>query len=104
MKKRQQAIINYFVESGWKKAKKVWQEVPSDIEFTRLDYCQARTCQYDGYTFLVSYNTLVAFIDNYGRFIDVLRLVYGYTATSAKHISKFRNKFAHNTEKTWRKI
>ena len=104
MKKRQQAIINYFAESAWKRAKEVWEEVPDDIEFTRLDYCQAKTCKYNGYTFLVSYNTVVAFIDEYGRLIDVLRLVYGYTVTSSKHISKFRNKFVHNTEKTWRAI
>lgn len=29
---------------------------------------------------------------------DILRLVYEYTATIAKHISKFRNKFRHISE------
>ena len=37
---------------------------------------------------LKSYNTVIAFA--YGNCVyDFLRLVYGYTATSAKHISKF---------------
>lgn len=44
-------------------------------------------------------NTL---IDYNGNLYDVLRLVYGYTATSAKHISKFRNQFSHVSEHTWR--
>lgn len=39
---------------------------------------------------LRSYNTIVAFIDvQTDTLYDVLRLVYGYTSTSAQHISKF---------------
>lgn len=39
---------------------------------------------------LRSYNTIVAFIDvQTDTLYDVLRLVYGYTPTSAQHISKF---------------
>ena len=42
------------------------------------------------YHVLRSYNTIVAFIDpRTNTLYDVLRLVYGYTATSAQHISKF---------------
>lgn len=45
---------------------------------------------------LQSYSTVVAmaYIDNEGKSINVfdfLRIVYGYTATSAQHIAKFRN-------------
>lgn len=47
------------------------------------------------YTWLKSYNTIVAFIDhNDGVACDVLRYVYGYTATSAQHIAKFFHDYA----------
>ena len=51
------------------------------------------------YIFLVSYNTLVAYIQGDGVLFVILRLVYGYTSTSAKHIAKFRKKFHHVSEK-----
>lgn len=39
---------------------------------------------------LRSYSTIVAFIDvQTDTLYDVLRLVYGYTSTSAQHIAKF---------------
>ena len=42
------------------------------------------------YYVLRSYNTIVAFIDpTTDTLYDVLRKVYGYTATSAQHIAKF---------------
>lgn len=42
------------------------------------------------YHVLTSYNTVVAIIDvRTNTLYDVLRLVYGYTSTSAQHISKF---------------
>ena len=42
------------------------------------------------YHVLTSYNTVVAIIDPYtDTLYDFLRYVYGYTATSAQHISKF---------------
>ena len=76
----------------------------SKKEIERLDYCQAKTYQTSGYSFLISYNTIVAFIDDRGNMFDVLRLVYGYTATSAEHISKFRNLFNHVSEYTRRVV
>lgn len=69
-----------------------------------MNYCQAMTYQTKGYSFLISYNTIVAFIDYSGNMFDVLRLVYGYTATSTTHINKFRNKFRHVSEHTWRYV
>lgn len=42
------------------------------------------------YRVLTSYNTVVAIIDvRTDTLIDFLRYVYGYTSTSAQHISKF---------------
>lgn len=59
----------------------------------RLNSCNARIYEIKPGTFaLVSYSTVVAFIaDNVGY--DVLRMVYGYTATSASHIAKFFRKY-----------
>ena len=46
------------------------------------------------YHVLRSYNTIVAFIDpTTDTLYDVLRLVYGYTSTSAQHISKFSHDY-----------
>ena len=43
------------------------------------------------YYVLVSYCTVVAVIDKAtNKLYDVLRTVYGYSATSAQHIAKFR--------------
>ena len=104
-KKEMQKLVNHLVENAYRKAQKVWITAPKRIdEFERLDYCQAKTYQTRGYSFLISYNTIVAFIDDSGNMYDVLRLVYGYTATSAKHISKFRGKFRHVSEHTWREV
>ena len=67
-----------------------WKEVkPCE----RLDYCSAWVYEINGYKLLVSYNTFVA-ADEKGRGYAFLRFVYGYTATSAKHISKFFNRYA----------
>lgn len=104
-KKEMQKLENQLVENAWSKAKKVWDNVPKRLdEFERLDYCQAWTYQTRGYSFLVSHETIVAFVDDNDNMYDVLRLVYGYTSTSAKHISKFRNKFSHVSEHTWREV
>lgn len=52
--------------------------------------CSAEVLEKDNYVLLRSYNTIVAVIDlEHGIGYDFLRLVYGYTATSAQHIFKF---------------
>ena len=106
MTKREiQKLENQLVEQAWQKAQKVWANASKELDdFERLDYCQAWTYQTRGYSFLVSYETIVAFVDDNDNMYDVLRLVYGYTSTSAKHITKFRNKFRHVSEHTWRGI
>lgn len=104
-KKEIQKLENQLVENACNKEQKVWDNASKELyEFERLDYCQAETYQTRGYSFLRSYNTIVTFIDDSGNLFDVLRLVYGYTSTSAKHISKLRNKFRHVSEHTWREV
>lgn len=90
-------------------------EINEEISVNGLEYvgrlrkCQAYIYRTNHFTILCSYNTIVAAI--YQRtptsakvFIDFLRLVYGYTATSAQHIAKFRNDYCWNCGLyyTWR--
>lgn len=104
-KRESQKHENIVVENAWSKAKKVWANAAKELyEFERFNYCQAKTYQTRGYSFLISYNTIVAFIDDSVNMFDVLRLVYGYIATLATHIARFRNKFSHVSEHTWREV
>lgn len=60
----------------------------------KLRNCQAEVFRTEGYTVLRSYNTIVACIgDLDGVCYDFLRYVYGYSATSAQHITKFCNDY-----------
>ena len=59
-------------------------------EHKQLRYCQATVAETEYFYILWSYNTPIAAINKAtGVCIDFLRLVYGYTATSAQHIAKF---------------
>lgn len=103
-KREMQVKINSEIMNSWEQVKKVWETVPDNVTVTRIDYCQCGYIIWGSYIFLVSYNTLVAYIRGDGVLVDILRLVYGYTATSAKHIAKFRNKFHHVSELTYREM
>ena len=60
----------------------------------QLRSCKARVYETDTYWILQSYGTFVAVTSKAtGVCYDVLRIVYGYTATSAQHIAKFRHDF-----------
>ena len=57
---------------------------------TQLHSCNARVFEDDDAYYLESYETIIAMIMKSSKnCYDFLRLVYGYTATSAQHISKF---------------
>lgn len=98
MKKSAQIAINENVLEAWKEAKEsLERNYPSSTEWKRLRNCTAEVYVGPRFTYLRSYNTIVAFIDKAFDtccVFDVLRYVYGYTATSAKHIAKFRNDYA----------
>ena len=67
--------------------------------------CSAEIIDTPNYTILRSYATIVAFIEkSTGKFYDVLRYVYGYTATSCQHIAKFKNDYKNeiSTYYFWR--
>lgn len=101
--KKAQEMMNSYVE----KSLDVFQDVEADAHWnydvTRLRYCSASVYETLDYIVLRSYNTIVAYINKHTReFFDILRYVYGYTATSAQHIAKFRNDYRNYFD--WSKI
>lgn len=75
------------------------------ISVRRFDYCQAQIIETESYYVLRSYQSLVAVFSkktNIGY--DFLRYVYGYTASSAKHISKFFKVFGVTNIYTYRRV
>ena len=69
------------------------------VKAGRLRTCSATVYENERYIVLISYTTTVAFIDKHEqKAYDILRLVYGYTSTSAQHIAKFFNDYARGYE------
>ena len=69
------------------------------VKMGRLRTCNATVYENERYIVLISYTTPVAFIDKQERkAYDILRLVYGYTSTSAQHIAKFFSDYARGYE------
>ena len=67
-------------------------------EWKRLRTYSAYVCKLNRFYILKSYRTIVAVIDTEDDICyDFLRKVYGYTATSAQHISKFQLDYGAGT-------
>ena len=62
----------------------------------KLYSCNAWIWEFQGILVLVSYGTPIAVYTDDWSLYDCLRVVYGYTATSSQHISKFRKWLAEN--------
>jgi len=99
MKKDLQRAINEAVEDNYTDA---LAELESKYgEFwgcyapcKKLRSCNALVYETDNFYVLQSYRTVVAVISKATNALyDALRTVYGYTATSAQHIAKFRNDY-----------
>ena len=75
-----------------------------DDKVYRLRHCTAWVYETDNYYILRSYNTYIAAIEKFSGWCgDVLRKVYGYTATSAQHVAKFVSDYGNrNKVYTWR--
>lgn len=105
MKKTEQKEINKKVESFIDRFNANTEELNS---VKQLRSCQAKVYTYDSFYVLQSYGTIVAAIDrDTGIAYDFLRKVYGYTSTSAQHISKFFHDYSFakwypETVYTWR--
>lgn len=97
MKKSVQITINKLCENEYERFLDYMLKENPQKHYKQLRYCQAYVYETPCYFYLISYNTLVAFIDKENtpwRVIDVLRKVYGYTATSAQQIRKFAKDYA----------
>ena len=92
--KTNQNVINNLAMREFEHALKEYNE-SYDYTIKHLRYCTAEVIITKNYYLLRSYNTIVASINrNIGTECDVLHKVYGYSATSAQHISKFFNDYA----------
>lgn len=94
MKKEPQKVVNAICVGAFNTIMNYiddWRLIPEKVE--RLKTYQSWILHYGKYDILKSYETYVAIYDKEtDTFYDVLRYVYGYTATSAQHITKFYNK------------
>lgn len=97
-----QKFINYDCEQIAQYALDIIStKAPNKTE--RLYTCKAEVLFYDEFIALRSYNTIVAVYEQNGYLFDILRLVYGYTATSAQHIAKFARYCDAETVLRWMK-
>ena len=91
MRKNEQLNINAICIKALVKAEK---QLGTEYNVYRLRNCSATVLETEDYYFLKSYNTVIAFIDKESDTLyDILRYVYGYTATSAQHIAKFSSDY-----------
>ncbi len=102
-----QEAINDFVESIFNKAiEQLERENPEAMSYMnhkqmikagakRLRSCSAYVWETSDFYILQSYNTFIACIPKEWRkaCFDALRIEYGYTATSAQHVSKFEKEY-----------
>lgn len=99
MSKELQVIENVKVLDNFNKALDDLQDYACthDVPLVRLRTSSAYVLETDNYYLLRSYDTIVAVIDKSTNICyDALRHVYGYTATSAKHINKFITDYTGN--------
>ena len=90
MKKNEQMKVNALCVAYSKLAAKDAEKWHS--EFVRMNKCSAYICRTSDFEVLCSYSTIVALYHiKTGLLVDILRQEYGYTATSAQHIAKFKN-------------
>lgn len=92
MKKNEQTEVNHYIENIVNDINALLR-TEKPIKWKQMYRCSADTCIVKGdWVLLRSYSTIVAAYNIYtGELFDFLRLVYGYTSTSAQHIAKFRN-------------
>lgn len=101
MKKKEQLAINEKVKDFIAYFNEL-DECPT--QWVRLRTCTAEVGETEHFIILRSYVSIIAVIDKEtDTLYDFLRLVYGYTSTSAQHISKFEKDYGkdkwgcHNT-------
>lgn len=96
MTKAEQKAVNECVMSAIDSVNA--EEYTEYLSVKRLRSCTAWVKKTPSYYLLVSYNTTIACIDKENDVLyDFLRYVYGYTATSAQHISKFNHDYGRGS-------
>lgn len=90
-KRERQAFCNQICKEVYDDA---IAELNAACKFKRLRSCSAVVFETEHYFILQSYRTPIAVIaKSTDTLYDALRYVYGYTATSAQHISKFEKDY-----------
>ena len=108
MRKQEQITINKEVENAIDLFNK--RGGVDHKQGKRLRSCTAYVYESDDYYVLRSYNTTIAIIDKAtDTLYDFLRLVYGFTSTSAQHIAKFDKDYGYGQwgcehRYTWRAV
>ena len=101
MKKCEQIMVNEDVKETYNDLLACIDHFGSK-KIGKLRTCNAEVYETYGYTYLESYGTKIACIGHDDNICyDFLRLVYGYTATSAKHISKFCADYLPYSKRTY---
>lgn len=93
MRKQEQILINEEVQQALEDFRQC-----NDYQqpIGQLRSCTASVFKTGKYFYLVSYRTIIAIIDTTtDTLYDFLRLVYGYTSTSAQHIAKFDHDYGN---------
>lgn len=109
MKRIEQYKINCEAYYIWEQAMDKFLPEYGNIPPKKLRSCKALVYETSEYYILQSYNTPIACIVKSSQtLIDMLRLTYGYTATSAQHIAKFRHDYTQYPWNypvlTWREL
>lgn len=95
----------YYDAAMYERGQMPWVPDNKPSAWKRLRTCNAAVLETPNFYILRSYNTVVAIVDKYtGSTWDVLRMVYGYTSTSAQHIAKFAADYGNGKRYTWRDI
>ena len=102
MKKDEQVKINNEVMCSFYNLSREYDVQDKPV---RLNRCHAYVRETEKYYVLISYKTLVAFIDKETRICyDILRYNYDYTNTSTQHIAKFRKSYGAVDTLTYRPV
>lgn len=106
MTRQEQIATNKRVEEVYEDAMHEYNNLAwAGRKWKKLRHCSAEVCETENYYILRSYNTIVAVVDKYNfNVYDILRKVYGYTATSAQHIAKFAYDYGNLVMYRWREV
>lgn len=106
MTRQQQINTNDLVQYHYDVALYEYEQLSwSNRNWKKLRHCTAEVCETENYYILRSYNTIVAVVNKYNfNVYDFLRMVHGYTATSAQHIAKFAHDYGNMVIYRWRDV